>query len=92
MTLDVIEKHAVFETMNPDLAELEAQEERAREEHYATRNGSLEGYVPRRQFPCLGDLTVTEMTDSWAEVGCSACPFVTMVRPENLRRSKEATW
>lgn len=73
--------HALYEAEHPDEPDMaQRYEQHRRAQHLRTR-GTLDGYVPEREFPCPGSLRVVEEHESGiATIACDTCPFMTTGR------------
>lgn len=88
--------HSDLESRFPDEAEAAMAVENSRMARYLSAHGSLDGYRPGREFPCLGVLHVEDRRGPLWEVRCSVCDFLTTIRsperPRPERTMTEAQW
>jgi hypothetical protein len=75
-----VELHSAWEADRPREAEMERDLERHRRVVFELRNGSLEGYVPRRSFPCRGAIYRVAENDSHETLECDQCGWTTTIR------------
>jgi hypothetical protein len=88
--------HSDFESRFPDEREAALAVENSRMARHLSTHGTLDGYRPGREFPCLGILSVEDRRGPQWEVRCSACDFLTTIRsperPRPERTMDEAKW
>lgn len=87
----LVQMHAAFEARNHDVAEYEQLSEQHRQALYARQHGSLDGYRPRREFPCPGALRVYAETDTYLLIACDTCDYENACRIEH-KPSGAAAW
>jgi hypothetical protein len=59
---------------------MERDLERHRRVVFEMRTGSVEGYVPRRSFPCRGAIYRVAENDSHETLACDQCGYETTLR------------
>jgi hypothetical protein len=88
--------HSSFEDQYLDEREAALALEQARQASHIRQHGTLDGFKPAREFPCLGILEVIDRRGPQWVVACNTCRFETTVRsperPPRERTLDEAKW
>jgi hypothetical protein len=78
----IVTLHARWEAAHPTEAESQRDYEGSRQARYETAHGSLDGYEPRRQFPCPGALRAFDETPVMILAECEQCGYQIAFRRE----------
>jgi hypothetical protein len=90
-----VELHSSWEADRPREAEMERDLERHRQAVHEIRTGSMEGYEPRRTFPCPGAIRCLDVDGNGIEcLRCDQCGYETTRRqnPRHLSAVREEEW